>query len=86
MTQILVISIFVTVAILAALAVAFSMAGAVHLTRLRSQGFMHIIFYVMLLLAALPNLLYDRDLTTTDLSYLWQAWASQQPRWPNTGR
>ena len=70
MTQILVISIFVTVAILAALAVAFSMAGAVHLTRLRSQGYMHIIFYVMLLLAALPNLLSDRDLTTTDLSFL----------------
>ena len=70
MTQILVISIFVTLAILAALAVAFSMVGAVHLTRLRSQGYMHIIFYVMLLLAALPNLLSDRDLTTTDLSYL----------------
>lgn len=70
MGQVLFISSLVTVAILAALAVSFSMAGAVHLTQLRSRGYMHIIFYVMLLLAALPNLLSGRDLTTTDLSFI----------------
>ena len=70
MGQVFFTSSLVTAAILAALAVSFAMAGAVHLTKLRSQGYMHIIFYVMLLLAALPNLLSGRDLTTTELSFL----------------
>ena len=54
----------VCAALLAALIAAFSMAGAVHITSRREQGFMHLIFYAMLVAVAASCLLSGRDLTS----------------------
>lgn len=56
-------------AILAALAVAVGMAGAVHLTARRPHGYLHLIFYAMVLMVALANLLSGRDLSSNALSF-----------------
>ena len=69
MNQVVVISTLVAGAILAALALAIGMAGAVNLTRGRSHGYLHVIFYAMLLMVALANVLSGRDLTTIALSF-----------------
>ena len=50
-------------AILAALAATLGLAGAVHLTSRRSQGYMHWIFYAMVLMFALTSLFSGRDLS-----------------------
>lgn len=70
MQQIFFNSSLVTVSILAALAVSFCMAGVIHLAQLRSQGYMHIIFYILLLLLGVGNFLSGRDLTTNSQSFL----------------
>lgn len=54
-------------AMLAALIAAFSMAGAVHVTSRREQGFMHLIFYAMLFAVAAGSLLSGRDLSSQTL-------------------
>jgi len=66
--QAITIAILVTGAILAALSASAGMAGAVELTARRSHGYMHVIFYVMLLMVALSNLLSGRDLSVHALS------------------
>jgi O-antigen ligase len=68
MEQAITIAVLITGAVLAALAATAGMAGAVHLTSRRAHGYMHFIFYAMLLILALTNLLSGRDLTTTVLS------------------
>jgi len=55
-------------AILAALAVSVAMAGAVQLTSRRLHGYLHLIFYAMVLLVALGTLLSVRDLSIVDLN------------------
>ena len=69
MEQTVIISTLVAGAILAAIAATVGMAGAVHLTMRRSHGYMHLIFYAMLLLVALGNLLSGRDLSSIALSF-----------------
>jgi len=66
--QAVTIAILVTGAVLAALSATAGMAGAVQLTARRSHGYMHLIFYAMLLMAALSNLLSGRDLSSHALS------------------
>jgi O-antigen ligase len=59
-------------AMLAAFIAALSMASVVHVTSRRDQGFMHLIFYAMLLAVAAGSLLSDRDLTS-------QPWTEELP-------
>lgn len=58
-------SILIVGVALAALAATVGMAGAVQLTSRRSHGYLHLIFYGMVLLIALGNLLSGRDLAST---------------------
>ena len=64
------ISLFVLVAgaILAALATTTVMAGAVQLTSRRSHGYLHLIFYAMVVMVALSTLLSGRDLSFINLN------------------
>jgi O-antigen ligase len=55
-------------AMLAALIAALSMASVVHVASRRGQGFMHLIFYAMLLAVAAGSLLSGRDLTSQPLT------------------
>ncbi len=54
-------------AMLAALIAAISMAGTVHVSSRREQGFMHCIFYAMLFAVAAGSLLSGRDMTSNFL-------------------
>lgn len=56
-------------AILAALIVSAGMFGTVQLVSRRTHGYLHLMFYAMLLIIALGTLLYPRDLTTSALSF-----------------
>lgn len=51
--------------VVAALLATLGMAGAVHVTSRRDSGYMHTIFYAMLLTVVLMSLLSGRDLTST---------------------
>lgn len=64
------ISLFILVAgaILAALAAATLMAGTVQLTSRRSHGYLHLIFYAMVVMVALSTILSGRDLTFVNLN------------------
>jgi len=62
--------IYVGVGVTAALALSISMAGAAHLTSRQGHGYLHWIFYAMMLTVALPILLSGRDMTTTTLSLM----------------
>jgi len=55
-------------AMLAAWVAALSMTSAVHLTSKREQGFMHLIFYAILIAMAIGSLLSGRDLSSTIVS------------------
>lgn len=68
MEQAITIAILVTGAVLAALSASAGMAGAVQLTARQSHGYMHVIFYAMLLMVAMSNLLSGRDLSVHALS------------------
>ncbi|UUZ73589.1 hypothetical protein LP415_10825 [Polaromonas sp. P1(28)-8] len=68
MEQAITIAILVTGAVLAALSASAGMAGAVQLTERQSHGYMHVIFYAMLLMVAMSNLLSGRDLSVHALS------------------
>jgi len=69
MDQPIVISVLVAGAILAALMAALGMAGAVHVTSRRAQGYMHFIFYAILLMVAMANLLSGRDLSSSNMKF-----------------
>lgn len=69
MDQVISSFILVVAAILAALAVTMGMAGAVHLTSRKSHGYLHLIFYAMLLMVALENIISARDLAANALSF-----------------
>ncbi|WHZ09672.1 MAG: hypothetical protein OJF60_000111 [Burkholderiaceae bacterium] len=58
----------IVAAIAAALVALIGLATAVHSTRLRPHGYMHLIFYVMLLMVAVTSLLSGRNLNSLDLS------------------
>ncbi|CAN5404030.1 hypothetical protein BH10PSE16_BH10PSE16_20050 [soil metagenome] len=62
MQQIVSYSILVTGAILVAFAVSLGMVGTVQLTSRRASGYMHLIFYAMVLMVALSTLFSARDL------------------------
>jgi O-antigen ligase len=65
MSQSITLLVFVTGAVLAALLASLSMAGAVHLAGRRGQGYLHWMFYAVIGLLALVNLLSGRDVTST---------------------
>src|SRR6187549_1592310 len=69
MEQTVVIAVLVAGAILAALTAALGMAGAVHVTSRRAQGYMHLIFYAILLMVALANFLSGRDLSSSNMKF-----------------
>ncbi|NDP64971.1 O-antigen ligase family protein [Polaromonas sp.] len=64
------ISLFILVAgaILAALAATTVMAGTVQLTSRRSHGYLHLIFYAMVVMVALSTFLSGRDLSLVNLN------------------
>jgi O-antigen ligase len=64
------ISLFILVAgaILAALATTTVMAGTVQLTSRRSHGYLHLIFYAMVVMVALSTFLSGRDLSFVNLN------------------
>ncbi|MDB5890304.1 MAG: O-antigen polymerase [Polaromonas sp.] len=63
-------AIYVAIGVIAALVLSVSMAGAAHLTSRQGHGYLHWIFYAMMLTVALPILLSGRDMTTTALSLM----------------
>jgi O-antigen ligase len=67
--QVITLSILVAGAILAALAATLGLAGTVHLTSRRAQGYMHWIFYAMVWMVALTSLFSARDLSGNGLSF-----------------
>jgi O-antigen ligase len=69
MEQPVVISVLVAGAILAALTAALGMAGAVHVTSRRAHGYMHFIFYAILLMVAMANFLSGRDLSSSNTNF-----------------
>jgi O-antigen ligase len=60
--------IFVAAGILAALAATTVMTGAVQLTSRRSHGYLHLIFYAMVVMVALSTFLSERDLSFVNLN------------------
>ena len=79
------ISLFILVAgaILAALAAATMMAGTVQLTSRRPHGYLHLIFYAMVVMVALSTLLSGRDLTVVNFDLVEAPAAPRHPfmRW-----
>lgn len=68
MTQTITIFVLIAGAVLAALAATVGMAGAVHVTSRRAQGYFHLIFYAIVLSVGLPTILGGRDLTVAALA------------------
>lgn len=62
--------ILIGAAVVAALLAAVVLVAASQLTSRRGHGYMHWIFYLMILLVAMPILLSGRDMTTTALSVM----------------
>jgi O-antigen ligase len=79
MQQILTSSVLVAGAILAALAATVGLAAAVHLTSRRTHGFLHLIFYAMVLMVALSTLLSARDLSSSGVVLEEAASAARHP-------
>ncbi len=63
MEQAILISILLTCAVLAAFGATLGMAGAVHMTSGRNHGYLHWMFYVIMVMQAFSLLLSGRDLT-----------------------
>lgn len=63
MEQIIIISVLLTGAVLAAFGATLGMAGAVHVTSRRSHGYLHLMFYAILIMQAFSLILSGRDLT-----------------------
>ena len=79
MEQAIIISSLLAGAVLTALAVTIGMVGTVQLTMRRSHGYMHLVFYIILLMVALTNVLSGRDVTSTDLFFEEVAPLARQP-------
>jgi O-antigen ligase len=79
MNQFVTISVLIAGAILAALAATLGMAGTVHLTSRRSHGYMHLIFYALLLTAALGSLLAGRDFAGAGMNFAQAAAPERHP-------
>ena len=62
MEQVLIISVLLTGAVLAAFGASLGVAGAVHLASHRNKGYLHWAFYAILFMQALTVLLSNRDL------------------------
>ena len=62
MSQTITILVLIAGAVLAALAATFGMAGAVHVTARRAQGYFHLIFYAIIVAVVMTTVLGDRDL------------------------
>ncbi|MEO8020889.1 MAG: O-antigen ligase family protein [Polaromonas sp.] len=63
MEQVIIISVLLTGAVLAAFGATLGMAGAVQLTSRRSHGYLHWMFYAILLMQVLSVVLSGRDVT-----------------------
>ncbi|MDB5929082.1 MAG: O-antigen polymerase [Polaromonas sp.] len=71
MNQIIIPTILVAAAIIAALLASLGLASAVHLTSRRAPGgYLHLIFYAMLLLVALSTLVSGRDMSIVSMTGL----------------
>ena len=68
MSQTITIFVLITGAVLAALAATFGMAGAVHVTSRRAQGYFHLVFYAIILAVGMTTVLGDRDLAVLALN------------------
>jgi O-antigen ligase len=68
MSQTITISILIAGAVLAALAATIGMAGAVHVTSRRAQGYFHLIFYAIVFSVGLTTFLGGRDLAVMALN------------------
>lgn len=68
MSQTIIIFVLIAGAVLAALAATFGMAGAVHVTSRRAQGYFHLVFYAIILAVVMQTVLGDRDLAVLALS------------------
>jgi O-antigen ligase len=68
MSQTITISILIAGAVLAALAATIGMAGAVHVTSRRAQGYFHLIFYAIVFSVAITTFLGGRDLAVLALN------------------
>jgi O-antigen ligase len=68
MSQTITISILLAGAVLAALAATIGMAGAVHVTSRRAQGYFHLIFYAIVFSVAVTTFLGGRDLAVLALN------------------
>jgi O-antigen ligase len=79
MSQTITTSILIAGAVLAALAATIGMAGAVHVTTRRAQGYFHLIFYAIVFSVALTTFLGGRDLAVMALNL---AEAPVAPRHP----
>ena len=69
MQQTLMYTVVLSIAMLAALAVALGMVGAVQFTSRRENGYMHLIFYAIIFMIVLGTLYSGRDLTAVALSF-----------------
>lgn len=79
MENIVTIAVILGGAVLAALAASIGMSGTVQLTSRKGHGYVHLIFYIMLLLVALPNLISGRDLTTMPITMVERGDAVRAP-------
>jgi O-antigen ligase len=68
MSQTITIFVLIAGAVLAGLAATIGMAGAVHVTSRRAQGYFHLIFYAIVLAVALGTFLGGRDLAVLALN------------------
>lgn len=79
MQQLTTLSILVGGAILAALLASLSLAGTVHLASRRGQGYLHWMFYAMVVLLALTSLLSGRDVNSTHQEIVEPAATARHP-------
>jgi O-antigen ligase len=79
MNHVVTISVLIAGAVLAALAATLGMAGTVHLASRRAHGYMHLIFYALLLTAALGSLLSGRDFTGAGMTFVPSAAPERHP-------
>jgi O-antigen ligase len=79
MAQIIPLFILVGGSVLAVLVFAAGIVGAGQVTARRGHGYLHWIFYALLLMAALPNLISGRDITTMAMNFTEQGDAVRPP-------
>ena len=79
MNQTITIFVLIAGAVLAAMAATVGMAGAVHVTSRRAQGYFHLVFYAIMLAVVMTTVLGDRDLAVIALEL---AEAPATPRHP----